>query len=351
MEHLLTALRAMAEPTRLRLVVLCARGELTVSELTQILGQSQPRVSRHLKLLCEAGLLERFREGSWVFYRLRQSSPIEALPRQLVSACSETDPTIALDLQRLGTIKRQRADVASAYFRENAAQWHRIRSLYVDEGEVEAALVDIIAAADPRDLLDIGTGTGRMLEILAPRVERALGIDQSREMLAVARVNLDRAGLENGLVRLGDMYRLALLDSSFDAVVIHQVLHYADRPAAVIAEAARVLRPSGILILVDFAPHSLEFLRYEHAHHRLGFADGEVAEWCTAAGLDLAPPRRLPGDPLTVVTSGPRSAAPVRVSSKSPRKDRLQSSKERFVDEPEHRFWTTARPARRRSDH
>ena len=195
MEYLMAALRAVAEPSRLRLIVLCARGELTVSELTQILGQSQPRVSRHLKLLCEAGLLDRFREGSWVFYRLSQSNPAGTLARRLVAACDETDPTIALDLQRLAVIKRQRADLASAYFRENAAQWHRIRSLYIDEREVETALVEIIAAADPRDLLDIGTGTGRMLEILAPRVERALGIDQSREMLAVARVNLERAGL------------------------------------------------------------------------------------------------------------------------------------------------------------
>src|SRR5437773_126411 len=175
MEHLLAALRAVAEPTRLRLVVLCARSELTVSELTQILGQSQPRVSRHLKLLCEAGLLDRFREGSWVFYRLSQSGPASALARQLVTACDDADPTIALDLQRLDAIKRQRADLASAYFRENADQWHRIRSLYIDEREVEAALVEVIAAADPRDLLDIGTGTGRMLEILAPRVEHALG--------------------------------------------------------------------------------------------------------------------------------------------------------------------------------
>jgi SAM-dependent methyltransferase len=301
MEHLLAALRAVAEPTRLRLVVLCARGELTVSELTQILGQSQPRVSRHLKLLCEAGLLDRFREGSWVFYRLSQSRAAGTLARQLVAACGETDPTIALDLQRLAVIKRQRADLASAYFRENAAQWHRIRALYIDEREVEVALVQIIAAAEPRDVLDIGTGTGRMLEILAPRVERALGIDQSREMLAIARVNLERAGLENASVRLGDMYQLTLPDASFDAVVIHQVLHYADRPVAVIAEAARVLRPNGILVLVDFAPHTLEFLRDEHAHRRLGFTDSEVAEWCSAAGLHGATPRRLPGDPLTVV--------------------------------------------------
>ena len=301
MDDLLAALRAVAEPTRLRLVVLCARGELTVSELTQILGQSQPRVSRHLKLLCEAGLLDRFREGNWVFYRLSRSSPASALARHLVEACGVADPTIALDLQRLSAIKQQRADLASAYFRENAAQWHRIRSLYVDEGEVEAALVEIVAAADPRDLLDIGTGTGRMLEILAPRVEHALGIDQSREMLSIARVNLERAGLANGRVRRDDMYQLALPDASFDAVVVHQVLHYADRPAAAIAEAARVLRPHGILVLVDFAPHALEFLRDEHAHRRLGFADGEIAEWCRAAGLDPSPPRQLPGDPLTVV--------------------------------------------------
>jgi ubiquinone/menaquinone biosynthesis C-methylase UbiE/DNA-binding transcriptional ArsR family regulator len=301
MEHLLAALRAVAEPTRLRLLVLCARGELTVSELTRILGQSQPRVSRHLKLLCEAGLLDRFREASWVFYRLAEATPAAALARHLVAVCGEDDPIVALDQQRLATIKRQRADQARAYFRENAAEWDRIRSLYVDEREVEAALVDIIAAADPRDLLDIGTGTGRMLEVLAPRVERALGIDQSREMLAVARVNLERAGLENGSVRLGDMYRLALPDMSFDAAVIHQVLHYADEPPAAIAEAARVLRSGGLLVIVDFAPHGLEFLRDEQAHRRLGFADPEVAEWCRAAGLQPTPPRHLPGEPLTVV--------------------------------------------------
>jgi SAM-dependent methyltransferase len=301
MDHLLAALRAVAERTRLRLVVLCARGERTVSELTQILGQSQPRVSRHLKLLCDAGLLDRFREGSWVFYRLSHSSPASALARHLVEACDETDPTIALDLQRLSAIKQQRADLASAYFRENALQWHRIRALYVDEREVEAALDAIIAAADPRDLLDIGTGTGRILEVLAPRVDHALGIDQSREMLSVARVNLERAGLANGRVRRDDMYQLTLPDASFDAVVVHQVLHYADRPAAAIAEAARVLRPHGILVVVDFAPHTLEFLRDEHAHRRLGFADSEISEWCRAAGLDPAPPRALPGEPLTVV--------------------------------------------------
>ncbi|HWB50878.1 MAG TPA: metalloregulator ArsR/SmtB family transcription factor [Stellaceae bacterium] len=297
---LLAALRAVAEPTRLRLLVLCSRGELTVSELAEILGQSQPRVSRHLKLLCEAGLLDRFREGSWVFYRLSAQGAAGRLARHLVAACGERDATIALDLQRLAAIKRERAERAAAFFSEIAPRWDGIRSLYIDEREVEAALVDIVGAAAPRDLLDIGTGTGRMIEVLAPRVGQALGIDQSREMLAVARVNLERAGASNGMVRLGDMYQLPLPDASFDAVVIHQVLHYADRPAAVIAEAARVLRPNGVLVVVDFAPHLLEFLRDEHAHHRLGFADAEVAAWCRAAGLDPAPARHLQGEPLTV---------------------------------------------------
>jgi ubiquinone/menaquinone biosynthesis C-methylase UbiE len=300
LSDLLAALRAVAEPTRLRLLVLCSHGELTVSELAQILGQSQPRVSRHLKLLCEAGLLDRFREGSWVFYRVSAGSAASALAGHLVAACNEGEPPVALDLQRLAAIKRQRADRAAAYFSENAPHWDRIRSLYVDEREVEAALIEIIAAAAPRDLLDIGTGTGRMIEVLAPRVGSALGVDQSREMLAVARVNLERAATANGMVRLGDMYQLPLPDASFDAVVVHQVLHYADRPAAVIAEAARVLRSGGVLVVVDFTPHVLEFLRDEHAHHRLGFADAEVAEWCREAGLDPAVPRHLRGDPLTV---------------------------------------------------
>src|ERR1700681_3574803 len=169
LDELLGALRAVAEPTRLRLLVLCSRGELTVSELAQILGQSQPRVSRHLKLMCEAGLLDRFREGSWVFYRLAGGGTASGLARHLVAACGEGDPTVALDLQRLAAIKRQRAERASAYFSENAPRWDSIRSLYIDEREVETALMEIIGAVEPRDLLDIGTGTGRILEIFGPR--------------------------------------------------------------------------------------------------------------------------------------------------------------------------------------
>jgi ubiquinone/menaquinone biosynthesis C-methylase UbiE len=318
MDELLAALRAAAEPTRLRLLALCAQNELSVSELTDILGQSQPRVSRHLKLLCDAGLLDRFREGSWVFYRLAEPARAGALARLLVDLVPGEDATLALDRERLAAIKRQRQEQAAAYFRANAAQWDRIRSLYVEEREVEAALAKLLPPDGIRDLLDIGTGTGRMLEIFAPRVERALGVDLSREMLAVARVNLERANLRNCSIRQADMYQLPFAGASFDAVLIHQVLHYAERPADVIAEAARVLRPEGRLVIVDFAPHHLEFLRDEHAHRRLGFADTEVTAWCRAAGLEPEAARLLPGSPLTVSLWPSRRGAPADNRSNAP---------------------------------
>ena len=300
MDRLLARLRAVAEPTRLRLLSLCADGEMTVSELTRVLGQSQPRVSRHLKLLCDAGLVERRPEGSWVFYRLDDNGEGGALGRQIARLVPADDARVALDRTRLAEIKQARARRAADYFRANAAAWDSIRSLHVDDAEVERALAEAVpAAAD--EFLDIGTGTGRMLQLFGGRMGRCLGIDISRDMLAVARANLEAAGLRNCQVRQGDMYGLALADAGFDVVTIHQVLHYADRPAAVIAEAARVLRPGGRLVIADFAPHDLEHLRDEAAHHRLGFNDAEVAEWCRGAGLRPGPVHRLPGDPLTVV--------------------------------------------------
>jgi ubiquinone/menaquinone biosynthesis C-methylase UbiE len=320
MEEVLAGLRAAAEPTRLRLLVLCAEGELTVGELTEILGQSQPRVSRHLKLLCDAGLLDRFREGSRVFYRLAERG---ALGRCLLELLPPSDPTLTLDRERLLLTKQQRAEQAAQYFRANAAQWDRIRSLYVDEKEVEAALLALLPSAGLHDLLDIGTGTGRMLEVFGPRVERALGLDLSREMLAVARVNLERARLRNCSIRQGDMYQLPLPGASFDAVVIHQVLHYAERPGQAVAEAARVLRPGGSLVIVDFAPHELEFLRSEQAHRRLGFNDAEVTLWCRAAGLEPEPVRHLPGDPLTVSLWAARRRAAAEAPTATRRPERV----------------------------
>lgn len=304
METLLNALRAVAEPTRLRLLGLCAESELTVGDLTQILGQSQPRVSRHLRLLCEAGLLERFREGTRVFYRACEDTG-ETGPARLGAALfrfiPKDDSQVALDLERLAAIKETRAAAAAAYFRSNAARWDEIRSLHVDEREVEEALLQALPAECVQDLLDIGTGTGRILELYGDRIERGVGIDLSREMLAMARVNLERAGLRHCTVRHGDMYQLPNSAASFDAVIIHQVLHYAEEPVSVIVEAARVLRPGGRLVIVDFAPHALERLRAEHAHRRLGFGNGEIAEWCRGAGLHPRPADTLPGDPLTVI--------------------------------------------------
>lgn len=301
METVLTGLRAAAEPTRLRMLALLAHGDLTVSELTHILGQSQPRVSRHLKLMCEAGLLDRFPEGTWVFYRMAGIGRGSALAKALLELLPADDAVLALDQQRLAAVRAARAARAQDYFKENASRWNEIRSLHVDEREVEAALVEQFAGLEIGDLVDMGTGTGRALEVLAPVFERGIGIDLSREMLSMARANLERAGLRHCMVRQGDITQLPLAAASADAVTLHQVLHYAADPAAVVAEAARVLRPGGILVVVDFAPHDLEVLRDQHAHRRLGFSDDEVSGWLAAAGLVGDGITRLPGKMLNVV--------------------------------------------------
>jgi ubiquinone/menaquinone biosynthesis C-methylase UbiE len=302
LEDFLAGLKAAAEPTRLRLVVLLSQGELTVTELTEILGQSQPRVSRHLKLMVEAGLLERVKEGTWAFYRLARGEPAAQLVRTLLSLLPAEDSGLKLDHVRLARVKKTRAEAAAAYFRRNAKDWDEIRRLYADEREVETAL-SRAAGTDRRigEFLDIGTGTGKILALFGPTIGHGVGIDQSREMLALARTNLEAAGLANCEVRLGDMYNLPLADRSVDAAVLHQVLHYADDPVAAIREAARVLRPGGRLMIADFAPHELEYLREDHAHRRLGFADSDVDSWLIAAGLVPSSPIRVSGAPLTVV--------------------------------------------------
>lgn len=300
METLLQGLRAAGEETRMRLLILCGHAELTVSEIIQILGQSQPRVSRHLKLLCEAGLIDRFQEGSWVYYRLANKSGTSLLARYLVDLVPDSDPVVARDLERLNAIKQARSDAASLYFKENASRWNEIRSLQVDEKEVEALLLKAVEGREITDFLDIGTGTGRMLELFGPRVDYAIGIDSSREMLAYARTAIEDAELRNCQVRLGDMYTLPFANASQDTIVIHQVLHYADRPKAVITEARRVLRPGGSLIIADFAPHHVEVLRDDHAHRQMGFDSSQIWQWCEDAGLDQVSSQILKGNPLNV---------------------------------------------------
>ncbi len=301
LDNVLNSLRAAADMSRLRLLLLCAQGEWTVSELTQILGQSQPRVSRHLKLLADAGLLERIPEGSWVFYRRAQAGAGARMARNLCRMLPSDDPMVILDRQRLAMIRETRRAQATSYFAAQAESWDKVRSLYVDEAKVETAILDLFEGRQPSTLLDIGTGTGRILQLLAPSISFGLGIDQSSEMLTVARANLDKTTLRNCQVRLGDMYHLPLPDGSYDAATLHNVLHFADDPGAALREAARVLRPGGRLVVVDFAPHTQEFLRRDHAHRRLGFADSELKEWFTNAGLSFEKPTFLAGDPLTVV--------------------------------------------------
>ncbi len=300
-DYFLNALRAAAESTRLRLLALCAEGELTVTELTEILGQSQPRVSRHLKLLCEAGLLERYQERTWAFYRLAERTEGAELARRLHALLPRDDPTLALDRERLDAVKRLRAERAARFFRENAARWNEIRALYVSEEEVEKALLKILGTAPMAEFLDIGTGTGRILQLMAPYAARGVGIDLSHAMLDVARVNLEEAGQHHCQVRHGNMYQLPFASQTFDAVSIHMVLHFADRPAQALAEAARVLRPGGRLAVIDFAPHDVEALRENFAHRRLGFAESEVDGWLRTAGVRPGATVRLPGDPLTVL--------------------------------------------------
>lgn len=300
MKTLLNGLRAAGEPTRLRLLALCAHGELSVSELTQILGQSQPRVSRHLKLLVEAGLLQRYREGTQVFFRITDYAEAGLLARTLVDMLPQDDTEMNRDLSRLEQIRQKRLIQAESYFRENAARWNEIRSLHVPESDVEQAVLDIAGERRFDCHVDIGTGTGRILSLLAPQVERGIGIDMSPEMLAIARTQIEQARLRNLQVRKGDMYAMPLDDNSTDLTTLHLVLHYSLDPALVIGEAARILKPGGLLIVVDFAPHHEDYLRDEHNHQRLGFDEREVNDLISSAGLLNGPTSVLSGDPLTV---------------------------------------------------
>ncbi|MBS9475608.1 ArsR/SmtB family transcription factor [Ancylobacter radicis] len=282
---LLDGLKAAGEDTRLRLLALIGEGELTVSELTEILRQSQPRISRHLKLLAEAGLVERYREASWVFYRRATDTPAAALTDALLDLIAADDAILLRDRERLEAVRAARAAQAQAYFRAHAHEWDAIRRLHAPEAQVEAAIKSALSGAPIGALLDLGTGTGRILELFAEQMERGVGIDLSSEMLTVARANLEHAGVRHASVRHGDIYSLALPRDSFDVVIIHQVLHFLEDAPRALKEAARVLRPGGRLLVVDFDPHDLEFLREQHAHRRLGFAPEIMENWLVQAGL------------------------------------------------------------------
>jgi len=285
MEDLLVALRAAGESTRLRILAVLARSELTVSELCRVLGQTQPRVSRHLRLLCEAGILDRHAQGTSAFYRPSRSGRGSELFDAVLPLINLEDPGMQADLRRLATIRAERAEIAAAYFEAVASDWDKMRARHVADDEVEAAMLRAVEGLSVRQLVDVGTGTGRVLEIFADRIDHGLGLDLSQQMLDLARSRLDELGLRNCRVRQGNAYDLGLDAGTVDVAVLHHVLHFLDDPATSIAEAARTLRPDGRLLIVDFAAHSDESMRTEYAHHWLGFADDDVAEWCHEAGL------------------------------------------------------------------
>ncbi|MEO7563866.1 MAG: metalloregulator ArsR/SmtB family transcription factor [Sphingomicrobium sp.] len=292
--------QALADPTRLRILALLQAMELSVGELAQVLGQSQPRVSRHLKILADANVLERRKEGSWVFLTLGDPAQVEPMFALIERWSGDSNRAlVAADRQRTDAVRADRAETANRHFAAQAEVWDQIRSLHVAESEVEQAIDQALGKRPLGRLVDIGTGTGRMIELLAPRAQEAIGIDRSSEMLRLARVKLEAAGIASSL-RQGDMYALPLATSSADHIVIHQVLHYAHSPAAAIGEAARVLSPGGTLLVVDFAAHSREELRSTDAHIRLGFEDQAMTAWFAAAGLEIDSVEHLEGGELTV---------------------------------------------------
>jgi SAM-dependent methyltransferase len=296
MDQILASLRAAAEPTRLRLLALAARGAFCVMEFTEILGQSQPRLSRHLKLLCDCGLLDRVREGTNVWFALPTGTDGD-LARELIARLPADDPTLESDRRQAARVLADRAREASESFRRKGADWDEMRALELPAHAVEAALLGLIPA--PGHLLDVGTGTGRVLELLAPRVRRALGVDASKAMLALARSRLSGEQFAHCAVRQADMYRLPLPDAAFDTVILQMVLHYAEDPVGAAAEAARVLRPGGRMIIIDLVSHDRADLATKLAHRWPGFSDPAMRDLLTAAGLRSAEPVTVPG-PLDV---------------------------------------------------
>lgn len=327
-------LRALADPTRLRIMRLLAAMELAVGELAQVLGQSQPRVSRHIRILCDAGLAERRKEGSWVFLRSAigegRAPPLGAAAASCLAIAERDDAQFAArcaeDRRHLAAIRAAREASAAAYFARHAAEWDRLRGLHSPDGPVEMALVKVLGAKTLGALLDVGTGTGRIAELFAPRAAQITGLDLSPEMLRIARTRLQHLPSEQVSLVQGDFSALPFAAASFDTVVFHQVLHYAQDPGAVLTEAARVCRSGGRIAVVDFAAHDREELRVSHAHARLGFSDEQMLALLSEAGFAPAPPLALPGKPLTVkIWTGVRNGTAETLRSAEPVNSKAES--------------------------
>jgi ubiquinone/menaquinone biosynthesis C-methylase UbiE len=287
MDQIVDIVRAIGEPTRLRILALLAQGEMAAGEMSSVLNQSQPRVSRHLKLLAEANLIERRPEGAWVFFRLSDHENGAPILSSILSQLPRNDFTLARDKERLAQIHVQREQQAQTYFEAAAEEWETLRKLHQPDEAVEAALKAAIGDHNFDLHVDLGSGTGRMLELFSSAAKRSEGIDSSRKMLSLARVRLEGGNGGSLSVRQGDILALPYGDQVANLVTIHQVLHYLREPSLAIGEAARVLALGGVLLIADFAPHSFEELREKHAHRRLGFSDEEVRAWCQRSGLEV----------------------------------------------------------------
>lgn len=325
MDELLERLKAVAEPTRLRIVVALESCELTVSEICEVLGQSQPRVSRHLRLLTDAGLLHRHTEGTNAYFGLRALGEDEDLLAAIAPLIDRSALVLERDNTRLQAVRSRRADRAAAYFAEVADEWDRLREMHAPVAEVEEAMLDAVREPRVESLLDIGTGTGRILELFADRTACGLGIDLSRQMLGIARARLDDAHLSHCSVRQGDVYDLDIEENSQEVVVLHHVLHFLPEPARALDAAHRVLAPGGMLLVVDFAAHDLEQLRTDHAHAHLGFDDAEIDGWLTSLGLETGAVQHV----LPPLDSGTHA---LTVSVWTARKPELSSSNQRVLD-------------------
>jgi len=273
-EILVQRMKALGDPVRLRLLALCRQGEASVGELAGVLGLSQPRVSQQLKILCDAGLLERFRDGQRVYYRLAGGGPDAAERRALVRLLPADDPVFDDDGARLLALRGE------ALPREASAPGDR---------ELHRAVLDLTVAGAVGDLLDVGCGRGRLLKLLASRASRAVGVDIDASAREFARAELLLAGLGNCTLRKGDMYQLPFEDGGFDTVILDDVLGGADRPVAVLSEAGRVLRPGGRLLVLERTDEAGATALSRH-----------LARCCAEAGLRLAPGRRVPGWLLAV---------------------------------------------------
>lgn len=302
MANLLDIFRAAADPTRMRILHLLGVMELSVGELAQAVGQSQPRVSRHVKILAEADLLDRRKEGNWVFLRLASSPACQKLMGMVADIPSEGAEGLWLkaDLARLAAIRAERVRAADAYFAAHAEEWDALGSLYVPEAQVEQAVLRALGRESVSHLLDLGTGTGRMIALLGEQAAQVSAIDRSPDMLRLARAKLPQENADKVDLLLGDFCAVPLANASVDLVTAHQILHYSATPHLAIAEAARVLKPDGRLLIVDFAPHDREELRSRDQHERLGFSDAQIGEWFAEAGLELELTDTLPGGELTV---------------------------------------------------